>query len=367
MSSTDCAAKALEHFHYLARYAWDRSRESEGLPKGITESLEILCKNVQKVRTLARENRLKKIGVFGPPKRGKSTLLNVFLGGEVLPSGTSPTTRCAVEIYNIAGTDESQRIVIQEEDGYSYLLHGIQDHLEFRDAIERCFSKNSRANRIEVHGNFRLGITPEKSVLVDTPGAESAFEDTDHVASMGVRGSELHKETARALEMLGDVDIPIFCMRADQIGSETEKNFYHTYLRKMRPINVINFKDTCHDLEESELIAEVVEAYQIIRRDTVLVSSREGLVSLANKSEEKAVSVIESSGFQRLSDLINERLRAMEPEEGLRRAFEEYEVLVSKHSELIAPKAYLDNFRFSVQNHAEMNEIKVKLSNWFLP
>jgi GTPase Era involved in 16S rRNA processing len=367
MSSGDCATKALEHFHYLARYAWDRAKEVEALPRGITESLEILCKNVQKIRTLSRDKRLKKIGVFGPPKRGKSTLLNVFLGGEILPCGTSPTTRCAVEIYNTAGSDEPQRIVIQEEDGYSYLLHGVQEHLEFRDAIERCFSKNSRANRIEVYGNFQFGITPEKSVLVDTPGAESAFEDSDHANSMGIRGTELHNETVRALEMLSTVDIPLFCMRADQIGSETEKNFYHKYLRKLRPINVINFKDTCPDLEEAELIGEVVEAYQIIRRDTVLVSSREGLGSLSGKSEKKAISVIESSGFQRLSDLIYERLRAMEPEEGLRRAFEEYEVLVSERPELIAPKAYLDNFRLSVQNHAEMNEIIMRLSNWFLP
>ena len=66
MSSGDCATKALEHFHYLARYAWDRAKEVEALPRGITESLEILCKNVQKIRTLSRDKRLKKIGVFGP-------------------------------------------------------------------------------------------------------------------------------------------------------------------------------------------------------------------------------------------------------------------------------------------------------------
>lgn len=77
------AHDALAHLHALVTSL------------GSNAKLQRLHGRLKKVRTLfqAKETPLMRIGVLGKASRGKSTLLNVLLGKEILPFGTPPTTK----------------------------------------------------------------------------------------------------------------------------------------------------------------------------------------------------------------------------------------------------------------------------------
>jgi len=338
--------RALEHLHQCVRQSLEKKKKTDCIPEGIGETLENVSNTLKKVRTLARNKRKRKIGIFGAPKRGKSTLLNVFLGGDILPNGTTPTTRCAIELHNIAGSAERQRVIVHEESGYDTFEHDVRVMDEIRDTLWRCFSRNSTATKIEVYGDFSAGSILENCILVDTPGAETAFVEETYETEMGERGASLHLETKRALEMLKDVDVVLFCMRADQIGNRSEFDFYKSALSRLKPLNIVNFKDRCPSDEEGDVLDEVVRNYGVVRRETVMVSARDGLNALMNGSfsteEEKAL-LLGPSGMSKLREAIDERIEAMEPLEGFRRAFSEYEHILLRHNELLPPKAYIES------------------------
>lgn len=344
--------RALEHLHQCVRLSLEILRRTE-IPLGNKDTLENVSNTLKKVRTLARDKRKRKIGIFGAPKRGKSTLLNVFLGGDILPNGPTPTTRCAIELHNIAGLEEKQRIIVHEESGYDTFQHDVRGMDEIRDTLWRCFSKNSFASKIEVYGDFSAGSMLENCILVDTPGAETAFLDESHEAEMGERGASLHLETKRALEMLKEVDVVLFCMRADQIGNRSEFDFYRSAMFRLRPLNIVNFKDCCQSEEESEIMDEVVHNYGVVRRETVMVSAKDGLEALRTGSVRTDVdkaALLGPSGMDRLRTAIEERIRAMEPLEGFYRAFSEYEHVLSRYNELLPPKAYIRALEAVIQS-----------------
>lgn len=366
MSEAKKALRALENFHLLMPRT---SFESGNVP-GVSESLQYLRRMVGKVRTLAEENRERRIGVFGPPKRGKSTLLNVFLGDHVLPCGITPVTHCAVELHNIAGSEERPRVVVHRSDGTVAFEHDVQSLEGFCQEISRCFRRSKDVEKIEVYGDFSAGIALERSVLVDTPGAEAAFEEEQHEDAMGVRGEELHRDTRIALDMLEKVDIPLFCMRATGLGSESERRFYREYMQKIRPINIVNFIDSIEgeEFHESEMRYEVAEKYDVSGRDTVFLSAKQGLDIMKKYG---SYGEIEKNlewdrwGIDKLALAIKDRLAAMEPGEALRRFFEEYSVMLKRHGQsspnLLPRKLFLLRFQESLEGFSEAPEIRRNL------
>lgn len=350
--------RALEHLHRCVRQSLELLKTEELIPCGIGETLEGVSNTLKKVRSLARDTRKRRLGIFGAPKRGKSTLLNVLLGGDVLPNGTTPTTRCAIEIHNLAGSSERQRIIVHEESGYDTFQHDVRGMDEIRDTLWRCFSQNSTARKIEVYGDFSNGIILENCILVDTPGAETAFMEDKHKAEMGERGESLHLETKRALEMLKEVDVVLFCMRADQIGNKSEVDFYRQSMNRLKPLNIVNFKDYLAPEEEKEVLDEVVHYYDAARRETVMVSARDGLNALLNNAhvtEADKSTLLGPSGMNKLHDAIVERLKSMTPLEAFQRAFWEYEHVLSRHKELLPPRAYIETL-IKTSNALSLNQ-----------
>ena len=355
------ALKALESLHVLVQCSLTGLKGSGG-KQGVAEGLEYLSGRLRKVRTLAKEKREIRIGVFGPPKRGKSTLLNVFLGGDVLPSGKTPMTHCAVELYNIAGTGERSRMMAHNVDGSIDAEYDL-DFSAMRDELERRFLRSAETRKIQLYGDFSAGIVLENSVLLDTPGAEAAFEEDAREDAMGSRGAQLRTDTERALEMLSEVDVPLFCMRADNLGSEGEANFYERYMRRIRPINVVNFKDEREDVPERDLLREAVNSYGVIGRDTVFVSAKEGLKAIRSAGGYCAVQgdAWRSSGIERLVGAIKDRLKAMQPAEALRRVASEYFVLLVEHAPsspaLLPPRVHWERLRANLAGFAEAEEV----------
>jgi tRNA U34 5-carboxymethylaminomethyl modifying GTPase MnmE/TrmE len=338
---------------------------NRGFPKsGVIMDLGALSKRLRRALALS-DDRPRKVGVFGPPKRGKSTLLNVLLGADILPTARTPKTRCIVEIHNIAETTEKHRLVLHKENGGQKMLFKAEAD-EINNAIDQCFDdKNSDVTRIEVYRDFRSPLFPDNSILVDTPGAESAFEEFSHDEGMGTRGKELSLDTKRALETLDDIDVVFFCMRADQLGSGTEKEFYQRYMKGRKPINIVNLKDLVNnsgEVSDEEIIQEAAENYGLALRDTVVVSALEGMDALKNGKPVPSV-----SGFQELAGEIRERLNLLEPPEALENAVIEYNTTMDKHGDLNAPlRVAVKRFTEVLKNFAEADRVRqtIERSQW---
>ena len=114
----------------------------------------------------------------------------------------------------------------------------------------------------------------QNGILIDTPGAEVAFSQAD---------GDCSEDTRRAVEMLKEVHVVLFCVRADQVGSESERAFYQDYMRLLDPINIVNFKDTSTD--EPMLLRETVKNYGFKRNRIHLVSSRDAAESHEQERE----------------------------------------------------------------------------------
>jgi hypothetical protein len=181
-------------------------------------------------------------------------------------------------------------------------------------------------------------LISKNSILIDTPGAEAAFEESSHDGIMGLRGRDLSVDTQRALEILDDTDVVFFCMRADQLGSEPEYDFYNRYMKSRRPINIVNMKDKVNnsgEVPDEEIALEAAEKYGFDyreRRDTVAVSALEGMDAI-----KAGHAVPSSSGFRELDGKIQERLKPLEPSEALENAVIEYNTVMDSHRELNAP------------------------------
>jgi hypothetical protein len=340
-------------------------RANKGFSKsGVLIDLNSLSKRLRRSLDLS-DNRPRKIGVFGPPKRGKSTLLNVLLGEDILPTARTPKTHCIVEIHNIAETTEKPRLVLHRENGGHKMLFKAEAD-EINNAIDHCFDdKNSDVTRIEVYRDFRSPLFPDNSILVDTPGAEPAFEEPLADETMGTRGKELSLDTKRALETLDDTDVVFFCMRADQLGSGPEKEFYQRYMKGRKPINIVNLKDLINnsgEVPDEEIIQEAEENYGLAPRETVAVSALEGMDALKNGKP-----VLFISGFQELAGGIEERLDLLEPSEALENAVIEYNTTMDNHSDLNAPlRVAVKRFKEVLKNFAEAGRVRqaVERSQW---
>jgi GTPase Era involved in 16S rRNA processing len=342
-----------------------QTKTGDACPLRVKENLKAVSKQLKRIWVLSKEGRPRKIGVFGKPKRGKSTLLNAFLGADILPAGPAPRTHCAVEIHNTAGTENQPRasgtLIVHRTDGSVDPQRNV-DKVHVHDTIDRCF-KDLDVDRVEIWLDFSSGRIPKNSVLVDTPGAEPAFEDSSHEAEMGKHGTALNSDTHRALEMLEDTDVILFCMRADMIGNEAEAEFYRQYMEIRKPINVINFKDILSAADEDAILKEATDRYGLIRKNTVLVSAKSEIEAMnAEQSASK------KSGFTELSARVNEQLNFLTPLEGLEQAVFRYNAIRSaNYRYLESLEADVHNFMASLSNFNDGDRIRktVERSEWY--
>jgi len=268
---------------------------------GLRDNLDIIWRKLRRIRSFKGENRARRIGVFGPPKRGKSTLLNELLGVSIMPTSPIPMSRTVVEAQQ---EDYGGRwsITVTHDDGFVENF----DRSEPREALEIIELYGSHrslepaAARIEVRSDFsRSRILSQRGILIDTPGAEIAFE---------AEASEAGEDTRRALAMLHHVHVVLFCVRADQIDSETESLFYKKYMKPLEPLTIINFKDKTADSDA--LLRDAFRKYKFDRKRTVLVSAREA--QRATCEEER-----QASGILALEEGILREVQELNPREGV--------------------------------------------------
>lgn len=190
------------------------------------------------VQKILKYNDPKTIGFFGAQKRGKSSLINQLLGCDLMPVSPIPMSSVVIEIQqdnalssdeftiDVIGTNGSFDTSVVDLDSAQTLLQEYGSHKgKLSDEVDtiRVISRFQQSKILENGG-----------VLVDTPGAEVAFEVND---------DNNDEDAKRAIKILASMHIVIFVERADLMQSENSRQFFTNNLKPMRPLSVINWKD----------------------------------------------------------------------------------------------------------------------------
>jgi GTPase Era involved in 16S rRNA processing len=293
-------------------------KEESDYIKSIRASLVNMQLELAKLDPVFRGDRPAVVGVFGCPSRGKSTLLNVLLGTDILPMNSIPgTTRLGTKISYKYSESETPYILTKR---YGTKKHDSVDCKEgylktlLSDASKEANFDNPDINSIEVEGPFNT-LLGDKTVLVDTPGAELGAKKEDLV---GFSNHDYEADTNRALEILNMVDIVIFCMRLTILERATDADFYREQLKnRITLINVITAGDMRDGKPDDAILLKACQSYQLQPKDTVIVSSTEALKIInENKDKNKSVMELVNSkfnsvnlvGFKRLKNKIEAKI-----------------------------------------------------------
>lgn len=162
---------------------------------------------------LALQSRLKEgrfhLAVLGQFKRGKSTLLNAFLGQSVLPTSVVPLT--AIPTLLEYGPDLRVRVCYQDEKPeHEFVGNSVEETLEILQGFvtEEGNPKN-RLGVMQVEIQHPAPILQHGVVLIDTPGIGSTFTHN----------------TEATLNFLPQCDAALFVVSADPPLTEVEADF----------------------------------------------------------------------------------------------------------------------------------------------
>jgi small GTP-binding protein len=174
--------------------------------------------------------------VLGEFKRGKSTLVNALVGGEVVPTGVLPLTAAVTLLRH----GEKARLLVTFADNarQEVALAQIADY-----ATETGNPDNRRGVRL-LTIELPAPLLAHGVQLVDTPGIGSVY---------------LHN-TETALGFLGQVDAALFTLAADQPLSEAEQELIRgAAARVPRIFFALNKIDHLDERERAETVAFVRE------------------------------------------------------------------------------------------------------------
>jgi tetratricopeptide (TPR) repeat protein len=281
---------------------------------GIKAYLENMRDDLNKFEALIKGERKLTVGVFGRPNRGKSTLLNVLLGVDMLPmKGKAGTTRFGIELsykntegfyITIKYNSKLPKIYMEpltEDDVEDELKHfsGQSDHV------------NPDIAKIEIQGPFHSFLGNDIT-FIDTPGVELGAGPDDSPLK-----HDFEADAKRALAILSAVDVVIFCM-INKYKEKKDAVFYNTAIRdRYEPINVITAGDKRDDDQTNKDIKQLVQKdYSLIKSHTVVVSPKEALEKIrgARANRQNIAEVLESEftdenleDFKKLKEMILRR------------------------------------------------------------
>ncbi|SET67234.1 Dynamin family protein [Natronincola peptidivorans] len=170
------------------------------------------------------------VAVIGQFKRGKSTLLNYFIGENLLPTGVVPITSIITKVKY--GTKPQARIIFEEDIKENVDIHHIDQYIS-----EQKNPKNIK-KVAEMELLFPAEILKNGLVLVDTPGIGSTYKHNTEV-SYG---------------FLSEADAAIFVISSDAPISEIEIQLLREVKKYMNKLFFIQNKTdylSKKELEES--------------------------------------------------------------------------------------------------------------------
>lgn len=318
----------------LVNQTQDLASKDDKLPPGRSEQLVALAHRIGKIRDLENGSAKKRVGVFGAPNRGKSTLLNTLLGGDVLPMAQVPLSTTTIEIEQDSSV-EQWRLVINHASG-RIESRDCESTQEVAELLERFGSRRGGAEpaeRLRLKGAFpNCRILGMGGVLMDTPGAEVAFGSDER----------LEAEARRAVEALGNTHVVLFCIRADQVGSRSDNDLYEKHIRILSPVHVVTMKDKWPD-DPGYLVDEVFKQYGLTQANPILFSAVE-----ARSSETRA-----TSGIDELESMIERELEKLSSEAGLIPCLRDYELAIEDYPRLRPHRIHFLNLYHAVENQPD--------------
>ncbi|RLB58185.1 MAG: Dynamin family protein [Deltaproteobacteria bacterium] len=170
------------------------------------------------------------LAVLGQFKRGKSTLLNAFLGSKLLPSSVVPLTAVPTFIeyspepfLRVVGLDGSS------EERSSLRFEQLRRKLD--QLVTECGNPENRKRISRVDIGFPAGLLRDGVVLIDTPGV----------------GSTYTHNTRTTLDFLPQCDAAVFVVSADPPLTEAELEFLQRVRQKAQQLffvlNKIDYLD----------------------------------------------------------------------------------------------------------------------------
>ena len=208
--------------------------------------------------------------VAGEAKRGKSTLVNAFLGQAVLPVGVTPLTAVATTVRY----GDDPRAEVRFADGH-------EETHPYAALDDLVTERGNPANRRGIAGVTVYADAPvlaDGVELVDTPGTGSVF-------AWG---------TEAAHEALESMDAAVFVLTADPPVSAGERDL----LRKVAELSVTTFVvlNKADHLDEAGL-AEAAAFTQRVLSETSGHADREGVAAVYPMSARAALTPAGDPGF----------------------------------------------------------------------
>jgi hypothetical protein len=204
-------------------------------------SLAGQLEQIRRVRNIAPTGH--RIGVFGASKRGKSSLLNMLLGVDILPVHPNPTTAVEIEVCHRPHPSSDAFRVIDSDSGIPVTVSGVKQACDRLGQVAvRGRGQDARSRvRVTLEGNFSKSALLSERVaraLVDTPGADGLIGADDDV---------LRAEGQRALAAMRELDAVLFCVRLDLLQHADDTRLFKTHCEALRPIVAATYLDQWSD------------------------------------------------------------------------------------------------------------------------
>lgn len=314
--------------------------DSGNASQGVIDNLDAL---MRKLMIATREGGPKDIGFFGAMSRGKSSLINALLGCELMPVKACQTSSVVVKVKH--SDSPYYRVKIHEQGG----RQDTHDNLTLSDARStlevfgtRQGGSGDAIDYIEVEGAFPDSRVLEKGgVLVDTPGAEAAFDESSTQENV--------EEQNRAVRILEETDVILFVEGADYLSSVNGTAFFKEKLSRFKPLVVVNKKDKftpelpANQPPQTDVIemaklrqlkSEVLKVYHT--NVSTCVSCKEAAMAKKNNDEQ----LYSQSRIPELVNLVCNAFVNLKPENILPHALDELKDIVCKVGDVSAQKAF---------------------------
>ena len=281
--------KALEEQN---KYISDSNYEDKkSYLENLKANLENLQKSINRFIEIMDGKDKPHIGVFGCPSRGKSTLLNVLLGVEILPVGTKAGTTKYGTKLDYSDT-EGFTVAVSKKNAIDIPVEPFKNYEDVNNRLRFLSNSENKQNdpdinEITVEGPF-MSFIGNDIVFVDTPGVELGASKEDLSKDGIIVEESFIGDRERAMAILSKVDIVIYCMTVSY-PERMDKELYKEIIKdKFEPINVITGCDEREDNETNEyFIKDFTEAYELVKDQTVVVSSSKALEIIKKAKEEK--------------------------------------------------------------------------------
>lgn len=379
MSVNDISKQLLNAFVKIEEQLKNRSEVKQGVRDNIS-GIVYLAKKVVKRDTP------KTIGIFGAQKRGKSSLINRLLGCDIMPVHTIPMSSVAIEIKHDGNMQDGKFDVVIEnfvgkiENNKNVDLNDAKTLLE-QYGSHKNESLSSDVETIKVKANFSDSkILKNGGILIDTPGAEKAFgRGAGEELSPEDEPTANDKDYKRAEKILQSAHFVVFVERADYAQSINSKEFFTKHIKPLRPLTVVNFKDT-YELDSDKvkskdpnfierqkqnvLSKKMLENFGVNLGSVLCISCKEAAEAKEEDNEKK----LELSNLPKLERRILAELDNLKPEVGLLTCLKELQQTLSLLEkelvqEVITKSRAKVNFHviLSISENKEDDEIRKKV------